>query len=307
MLRGLLLWGSENPFLAEHLPRLGFVRRAVRRFMPGETPEAAMEATLGIQSSRMTGVFTLLGENISAETEAEAVAEHYRGVLDQVRQRDLDVEISVKLTQLGVDLGKDIARSNLDRILSHASELGRFVWIDIESSAYTDVTLDLYREARGRYRDVGLCLQAYLYRTAADLEALMPLEPAIRLVKGAYAEPADVAFPKKRDVDRNYMELAGGLLDAVRDGKARAAFATHDSAIIRSVKDQAAVRAISRGDVEFQMLYGIATAEQKKLAGEGYRVEILISYGSAWFPWYMRRLAERPANVWFVVRKMVSS
>ncbi len=306
MLRGLLLWVSENPFFAQRLPRFRFVQRATRRFMPGETPEEAMTEALRLQRSRMSTVFTLLGESINEPREAVEVVEHYQAVLKELDRRDLDVEISVKLTQLGVDLGRDLAAANLEAILGVARELNRFVWIDMEASNYVDVTLEIYKGARTRYENTGLCLQAYLYRTAEDVEELLPLRPAIRLVKGAYAEPADVTFPRKKDVDKNYLELSVRLLDVVADGGVRAAFATHDGAVIERIKDEATTRGIPRGEVEFQMLYGINTREQDELAGEGYKVQALISYGSAWFPWYMRRLAERPANLWFVIRKMVS-
>ena len=305
MLRGLLLWGSKNRFLAERLPRFRFVQRAVRRFMPGETPEAAMTEALRLQKSRMSTLFTFLGENIAEPREALEVVEHYQEVLNELDRRDLDVEISLKLTQLGVDLGRDLAAANLETILSLAEELNRFVWIDIEASRYVDVTLDIYKGARARYENTGLCLQAYLYRTAEDLEELLPLQPAIRLVKGAYAEPADVAFPRKRDVDKKYLELSRRLLDIVANGGVRAAFATHDRTLVEKIQQEAAARGIPRGEVEFQMLYGINTSEQERLAGEGYKVKPLIAYGSAWFPWYMRRLAERPANLWFVVRTVV--
>lgn len=305
MLRRILLWASENPTLARRLPRLRFVQRAVRRFMPGETPEAAMTEALRLQKSGMSTVFTLLGENITEPREAVEVVEHYQQVLKQLDRRDLDVEISVKLTQLGVDLGQDLALANLEAILALAAELNRFVWIDIEASGYVDVTLEIYKVARARYENTGLCLQAYLYRTAEDLEDLLPLRPAIRLVKGAYAEPDDVAFPKKSDVDRNYLELSVRLLEVLSDGGVRPAFATHDGVLIEKIQGEAAARGIPRGEVEFQMLYGINVPEQERLSREGFKVQALISYGSAWFPWYMRRLAERPANLWFVVRKMV--
>jgi proline dehydrogenase len=226
--------------------------------------------------------------------------------LEEIADRELEAEISVKLTQLGIDIGPDVAAANLESILATAEEGGQFVWVDVESSGYVDRTLDLYRDARSRHMNTGICLQAYLYRTAADLAALLPIDPSIRLVKGAYAEPAEVAFPRKKDVDRNYVELAKTLLDEVRRGGVRAAFATHDERLIRGIEEEAAERGIARGDLEFQMLYGIGTAQQKELAAEGYKVEVLISYGTAWFPWYMRRLAERPANLWFVMRKMVS-
>ena len=307
MLRKLLLWGSENAFLTENLAGLAFVQRAVRRFMPGETSEAGIEEAVRLSASRITSVLTLLGENVTEADEAAEVARHYQGVLEAIADRGLEAEISVKLTQLGIDIGLDVAAANLESILATAEERGQFVWIDVESSGYVDRTLDLYRAARSRHVNTGICLQAYLRRTAGDLAALLPIDPSIRLVKGAYAEPPEVAYPRKKDVDRNYFELAKTLLDAVRGGGVRAAFATHDERLIRGIEKEAAERGIARGDLEFQMLYGIGTARQKGLAAKGYRVEVLISYGTAWFPWYMRRLAERPANLWFVMRKMGSS
>ena len=292
--------------MTEHVAHLAFVQRAVRRFMPGETSEAAFEEAVRLSASRITSVLALLGENVTEADEAADVARHYQAVLEEIADRELEAEISVKLTQLGIDIGPDVAAANLESILATAEEGGQFVWVDVESSGYVDRTLDLYRAARSRHMNTGICLQAYLYRTAADLAALLPIDPSIRLVKGAYAEPAEVAFPRKKDVDRNYVELAKTLLDEVRRGGVRAAFATHDERLIRGIEEEAAERGIARGDLEFQMLYGIGTAQQKELAAEGYKVEVLISYGTAWFPWYMRRLAERPANLWFVMRKMVS-
>ena len=205
-----------------------------------------------------------------------------------------------------MDLDKDMCRTNLEAIVAAGKVADRTVWVDIESSRYVDVTLELYRHALSLHSDVGLCLQAYLYRTADDLAELLPLNPSIRLVKGAYAEPPDIAFPKKKDVDENYLELSKVLLDAVRKGGTRAVFATHDDRLVRRIKRAAADRELARGDIEFHMLYGINSGVQESLAAEGHTVGALISYGSAWFPWYMRRLAERPANLWFVLRKAVS-
>jgi proline dehydrogenase len=311
MFRKLLLWGSENAFLSQRLARFGFVQRAVRRFMPGETSEAAIEEAVRLGALRITSVLALLGENVKEATEAADVARHYEVLLEEIARRGLEAEISVKLTQLGIDIAPDVAAANLERILAKAEERGQFVWIDVEGSGYVDRTLELYRNARSQHQNTGICLQAYLYRTGGDLAALLPISPSIRLVKGAYAEPVEVAFSRMKDVDRNYFELAKTLLDAVRPGGVpaggvRAAFATHDARLIRRIEAEAAERGIARGDLEFQMLYGVGTAHQKELAAKGYRVEVLISYGTAWFPWYMRRLAERPANLWFVMRKMVS-
>jgi proline dehydrogenase len=306
MFRKLLLWSSENEFMTERVARLAFVRRAVRRFMPGETSNHAIAEADKLSESRITSVLSQLGENVTEAAHATDVTRHYRTLLDEVAGRNLEAEISVKLTQLGIDIGTEVAAANLESILTTAEEHGQFVWIDIESSGYVDRTLEIYRAARARHANTGLCLQSYLYRTADDLAALLPLNPSIRLVKGAYAEPEDVAFPRKKDVDRNYLELARILLDEARRGTVRAAFATHDERLIGDIEGEASKRGITRGDLEFQMMYGVGVTNQKRLAAEGYRVEVLISYGTAWFPWYMRRLAERPANLWFVLRKMIS-
>ena len=306
MLRKLLLWGSENDFFSDRVARLGFVRRAVRRFMPGETSAEAIEEVVRLSVSRIRSVLALLGENVTEADEADDVTRHYEAVLKEIGARDLDAEISVKPTQLGIDIGEDVVAANLERILTTAKEHGHFVWIDMEGSDYVDRTLDLYRAARSRHTDTGVCLQAYLYRTAEDLAALLPINPSVRLVKGAYAESTKVAFPRKRDVDQNYLQLAQTLLDEIGSGGVRAAFATHDGALIRRIQEEAAQRGMTPGDVEFQMLYGIGTTSQEKLAAQGHEVRVHISYGTAWFPWYMRRLAERPANLWFVMRKMMS-
>ena len=307
MLRKLLLWGSESHFLSNRVASLAFVKRAVRRFMPGETSEDAIVEAVRLSALQITSVLALLGENVTEGDEAADVTRHYQGVLNEIASRDLDAEISVKPTQLGIDVGSDVVAGNLERILTTAEEHGHFVWIDMEGSAYVDRTLELYRAARSRHQNTGVCLQSYLRRTAGDLTALLPIDPSIRLVKGAYAEPKEVAFPRKSDVDDNYFRLAQMLLDEVQGGGGvRAAFATHDEELIRRIQEEAAQRGMTPGDSEFQMLYGIGTARQKELAAQGHRVRVHISYGTAWFPWYMRRLAERPANLWFVMRKMVS-
>jgi len=259
-----------------------------------------------LSTSRIRSVLALLGENVTEADEADEVTRHYEGVLKEIAARDLDAEISVKPTQLGIDIGSDLVAANLERILTIAEKHGQFVWIDMEGSGYVDRTLHLYRVARSRHMNTGICLQSYLRRTAGDLAALLPIKPSIRLVKGAYAESAEVAFPRKRDVDQNYLQLARTLLDEIRGGVVRAAFATHDERLMGRIQEEAAQRGMTPGDLEFQMLYGIGTTKQKELAAQGHRVQVHISYGTAWFPWYMRRLAERPANLWFVMRKTVS-
>jgi proline dehydrogenase len=304
MLRNALLWASTNPFLARRLPRYRFVKHAVRRFMPGETLDEALGEAARLKADGMPTTVTLLGENIEADSEAEAVLDHYLGVLEAVKGRGLDTEISLKLTQLGLDLNVDAARDRLER-LARACDQGSLVWVDMEGSDYTDVTLDVYRSVREDHQNVGLCLQAYLRRTVSDVENLLPLHPAIRLVKGAYKEPPEIAFPKKSEVDANYVRVAGMMLRARKEGKmGRPVLGTHDPRMVAEVNRLSRELGLAKDAYELAMLYGIQRSEQERLAREGYTLRVLVSYGEAWFPWYMRRLAERPANVWFVVKQM---
>ena len=302
ILRNLLLAASESRWLRERAVKFPFVRRAVARFMPGETFEDALAASraLGVGT-----VLTRLGENLRNAAEAADVARHYREVLDRVRQEGLDVEISVKLTQLGLDFSREECEGHLHALASHARELGNWVWVDMESTAYTEVTLDVFRRLRGAFPNTGLCVQSYLYRTAADVETLIALGAGIRLVKGAYKEPPDKAFPKKEDVDETFYRLAERLLSPeAREKGVRAIFGTHDPVLIRRIEALGRSLGLKPGEIEFQMLYGIGRSEQLRLAAAGYRFRVLISYGEAWFAWYMRRLAERPANVLFVLRSL---
>jgi proline dehydrogenase len=303
VLRTLLLSASESRWLREKAVRLPFVRRAVSRFMPGETFEDALAAS---RSLGVGTVLTRLGENLRNAAEAADVAGHYREVLDRVRQEKLDVEISVKLTQLGLDFSCDECEAHLHGLAAHAKELGNWVWVDMESTAYTEVTLEVFRRLREAFPNTGLCVQSYLYRTPGDVAALIALGAGVRLVKGAYREPPDKAYPKKEDVDESYFRLAGELLSpAAREKGVRAIFGTHDPVLIRRIEALGQSLGLAPNDVEFQMLYGIGRSEQLRLAAAGYRFRVLISYGEAWFPWYMRRLAERPANVLFVLKSLV--
>ena len=237
--RDFFLACSTSPWLRERATRYGFVRRAVSRFMPGEAPSDAIGAALALRDRSIGSVFTYLGENVSDPAEAQSVAEHYLDLLERIRKSGLAADVSVKLTQLGLDLSPDLCHANLKRIVEHCD--GKSVlWIDMEASNYVDATLALYRRARAAYPNVGVCLQAYLYRTAEDLRSLVPLGAAIRLVKGAYKEAADRAFPRKKDVDENYFALAERLLAReARDAGARAAMATHDLALIRRIIEHA--------------------------------------------------------------------
>ena len=306
-MRSALLWVSENEWCSKTLPRYGFVRRAVRRFMPGETLGEALDAAAGLKKGRgIPTLITFLGENVADRAEARAVADHYVDAAVQVASRGLDAELSVKPTHLGLDLGIDVAEENLRRITRAAEDEGNWVWMDMEYSRYVDPTLELYRSIRADHARFGICLQSYLYRTPADLESLIPMGPAIRMVKGAYAEPAELAFPDKKDVDQAFFDLTVRMLapDAQEAGL-RAGLATHDASLIARIEAWAQSNGVAPEGYEYQMLYGIAEQEQRRLAGAGRGVRVLISYGEHWFPWYVRRLAERPANVGFVLRSLL--
>ncbi|MGD2045071.1 MAG: proline dehydrogenase family protein [Gemmatimonadota bacterium] len=302
MLRSALLWASTNPFLAERLPRYGFVRRATRRFMPGEGLEDALGAAKELEAGGITSTLTLLGEHLTSATSADGVLEHYEAVLAAIAENGLDAEISVKPTQVGLDFG---AAETHDRIEKLVRSTDTTVWIDMEHSPQVDETLDIYRSLRKEHENVGVCLQSYLRRTESDLDTLLPVDPSIRMVKGAYMEPPEVAFPNKADVDRNFVRLTSKLMRARSQGaRGRVMVASHDDKMIAEANRLAFELGLGKDAYEFSMLYGIATGEQKRLVRAGYRVRVLISYGSAWFPWYMRRLAERPANLWFVVKQL---
>lgn len=315
---------AQSVWLREHAMRWRFVRRASKRFLPGERAEDALAAAIELAALGIGAMPSRVGENITVATEATAVADHYVGVLAQVRAANLPGSLSIKPTQLGLDLDAEICYQNLVRILdARANNSGLraqqaaplqpqfntvdpgIIWIDMESSAYTDRTLELFRRVRASHSNVGVCLQAYLRRTPADLESLLPLGAAIRLVKGAYAESADVAFAAKSDVDAAFFALTQRMFaaDSIAAGN-RPALATHDSRMIARIIQLSKTAKVPQSRFEFQMLYGIQRELQKQLARDGFAVNVLISYGTYWFPWYMRRLAERPANVWFVVRNI---
>ena len=307
LMRSMLLAASQNVWLREHAVNYPFVRRSVSRFMPGETLEAALAAAQALHLKNIGSIFTHLGENVRDRDEARKVTDHYLEVLDRIHQSNLPTEVSVKLTQLGLDLAPEFCRDNLQQIIRREAPSAT-VWVDMEASNYVDATLDIYKSALKGHPNVGLCLQSYLHRTQKDLADLLPLHPAIRLVKGAYKEPPEIAFPKKADVDENYFVIAQELLRTQSAGGcARAAFGTHDVALIRRLADFASQQGYAKSSLEVQMLYGIQRAEQERLAREGYRSIVLVAYGSYWYPWFVRRLAERPANLWFMLRNVFSS
>lgn len=305
-MRRLLLWMARNKWLRDRLPKLWFAKRAVRRFMPGEDEASALDAAAKFRAESITSMFTRLGENITKLEEGDEVTEHYIGVMADIRARDLDGEVSVKLTQLGYDIDIERTLAHAVRLAATAAETGKTLWIDMEGSAYAEGTIAFYERLKATSPNTGLCLQSYLRRTAADVQRLLPLDPQIRLVKGAYAEPVSIAYQTRHDVDANFVALAVALLEGTRRGhKVRLGLGTHDVRVIEQIAEHAAAMGLPKSSFEIQMLYGIRMDQQRRFAKEGYLVRDLIAYGQAWYPWYMRRLAERPANVIFALRQMI--
>ena len=311
MTRSVLLWMARNPWLRSRLPRLGFVRRAVRGFMPGEDAESAFAAAAGLAAGGQGILFTRLGENLSELAEADDVAAHYRGLLEREASLDREgslprpPELSVKPTQLGLDIDREACFGHLDALAARAADAGTWLRLAMEGSTYVDATLDLYERLRAEHANVGICLQAYLKRTPADLRRLLPLTPAVRLVKGAYDEPATIAHRRRPEVDAAYQALALVLAEAARDGRARCALGTHDSGLIERIAAFAETAGVARASIEVHMLYGIRARELARLQAAGFPAFTLIAYGAFWYPWYMRRLAERPANVLFALRQLL--
>ena len=308
VMRKVLLAMSTSTFLREQATKRSFVRKSVSAFMPGEKVEDALGAATSLAPQRINTILTRLGEGVTRLDEAERVTQHYLDVLDKVKAAGLDAQISVKPTQLGLDLDPEQCQRNLDRICEKAARLHNVpVWIDMENSPYVDPTLKLFRASKAKYPGVGIAIQAYLYRSAQDIESLIPLGPAVRMVKGAYLEPPEVAYPKKADVDENFYTLCCRLMaaDAQKSGTLLH-IATHDVALADRLLAFIDQHKVPVSAYEFAMLYGIQPGLQRRLVESAAPLRVLISYGDYWFPWYMRRLAERPANVWFVLKSLVA-
>jgi len=305
VMRKALLAASTNAWLRDHVTKWGFVRQSVKRFMPGEQFEDALAAGKQQHELGINTIFTKLGENLTRAEEFEEVTQHYLDAYDKIAAAGIDGQVSVKPTQLGLDLDRALCERNMDRLLERAEQRDNFLWIDMEGSPYVDPTIELYKRARAQSARVGIAIQAYLYRSPKDLESLIPLGPTVRIVKGAYLEPPTIAYPKKSDVDDAFFTLCTRLMapDAQKTGSL-VHIATHDVALAERLLAYIRQQNVPKSSYEFAMLYGIQRSQQLKLARDGQRLRVLISYGEYWFPWYMRRLAERPANVWFVVRTM---
>jgi proline dehydrogenase len=276
-------------------------RRLAARFVAGDTFADGLEAGRRINREGIAVTFDRLGESVTSLAEAEVSRDEYLRVLDEIFANHLDANVSIKLTQFGMDISEQACRANVEQLVRRARERNGFVRVDMESSEYTERTLRLVSDLHAQYETVGTVIQAYLRRSEKDIEMLCGQGIRVRLCKGAYLEPADVAFQEKSEVDRNFVHLMRILLAA----GTYPAIATHDEKIIQDAKGFASARNLSRDSFEFQMLYGIRRDLQRRLVAEGYRLRLYVPFGKAWYPYFMRRLAERPANVLFLARNLL--
>ncbi len=295
--RRAILSLSANPMIARAVTRYGAALGAYR-FVAGETLDEALAAVRALNAEGMRATLDCLGEAVTSGEAARRAASTYLEALDRIAAAGADSHVSLKLTQFGLDIDPALCRANLEAVLERARLHGNFVRIDMEDSRHTQATIDLYKAVRQKYDNVGIVIQAYLYRSEADVRELAALGANLRLCKGAYNEPASVAFPRKRDVDANYRRLAEFYL---LSGNFLAA-ATHDEALIEHVIAFAAAKGVPRGRFEFQMLYGIRRDLQRRLVARGFGVRVYVPFGTEWYAYFMRRLAERPANLAFFLR-----
>jgi proline dehydrogenase len=299
--RAAILHAAESARLQRLVQRHG-KRVGAARFVAGETLDECVAVLRKLNDSGLRANTTLLGEAIPNVEGAAAVTDEYEQILERLVAEKLKANVALKLTHLGLAFDEEVTYGNVERLVARAGELGNFIRIDMEQSDYVDVTLRIYERLRDAGHDsVGTVLQSYLYRTADDLERLLPRTPSLRVVKGAYLEPAAIAYPEKRDVDRAFVELVQRGLR----GGAYIAVATHDEGIIRQVQAFATGEDISRDRFEFQMLYGVRPGLQRSIAAEGYKVLVASPFGPDWYPYLMRRLAERPANLGFFLKNLV--
>jgi proline dehydrogenase len=303
LLRKTFLVMSENRGMHRFVVGNGLTRKMSRRFIAGEMLDEALGSIRELNAKGILATLDLLGESVESEAEARQAGADYEAILDRLAESGLKANVSLKPTQMGMDLGDAFCREIIAKVVAKAKSHGNFVRIDMEGSAYTQRTIDMFKDLLAEYgRDhVGIVLQAYLYRTEADVEEMIRLGARVRLCKGAYKEPAEVAFPEKADVDANYVKLAKRL---VKDGH-YPGLATHHEPMIQAVKDYVAAEGIGRERFEFQMLYGIRRDLQESLVKEGFNMRCYVPYGTQWYPYFMRRLAERPANVWFIMSNML--
>ena len=305
MLRAALLYLAAKRQLGQRLDRLPLTRRLVRRFVAGTTADDAFALIGRIQNAGLLSAITYLGENVLTGAEARRAADVYLGLVDEIKRQNLRCVPSLKLTHLGLDLSEALCRENLERVLERSQTSGMLCWIDMESSAYTAPTLALYESVRPRYPNAACVIQSYLRRSEGDIRRLARMGATIRLCKGAYREPAHLAFPTKREVDENYARLLDLLLspDALASGT-YPAFATHDERLIWRAARRAGDLGIPPEKFEIQMLFGIRQDLHVRIRDQGLQLRILVSFGEEWYGYFMRRLAERPANLLFLLKNL---
>ncbi|HJT67733.1 MAG TPA: proline dehydrogenase family protein [Pyrinomonadaceae bacterium] len=301
--RSALIWLSRQEGLKEFATRFGFFKKLTTRFVAGDTIDEAVTYIRELNAENCTASFDHLNESVGSETEAEAEVTEYLNILAKISETGIRSNVSIKLTQFGLGLDPELAYRNARRVVEDARNRGNFVRVDMEDSSVTQVTIDIFKRLRSEFdlNDVGIVLQSYLRRTYADAQELVKLPARIRICKGAYNEPPEVAFPDKKDVDANYIKVMQLLLSS----GTYHGIATHDPKMIDATVDFVKREGLSKDKFEFQMLFGIRRDLQRQLARDGYNVRIYVPYGKHWYPYFMRRLAERPANVWFVMKNLV--
>jgi proline dehydrogenase len=299
--KSALLYLSKSDGFKSFLTRFKSFNNVTRRFVAGERLGDAVDAIRALNGNGIRGSFDHLGESISSETETAREVAEYRDIIEGIAVGGLKSGVSVKLTQLGLDINLDVCYANSRAIVEAARARSIFVRIDMEDSTKTDATLTVFKRLRADFDNVGIVIQSYLRRSERDVEELLKMGAAIRLCKGAYNEPPSVAFPVKGDVDANYLKLMRALLSS----GTYHAIATHDEQMIAKTKEYANKIALGCNGFEFQMLYGVRRDLQQSLVREGYKMRVYVPYGRFWYPYFMRRLAERPANIWFVIRNMI--
>jgi proline dehydrogenase len=301
----LLLYLSKASWARQIVTQISLARSVAKRFVAGENIAEALATVQTLNAKGMSVTMDFLGESVNSAEEAAAARDEILAMLSAIEANKLNANVSVKLSQLGLRIDQSLALENVRTLLSQAERYNNRVRIDMEESALTDVTLDIYRRLRdegGFGHRVGIVIQSYLYRSAQDVAELVDEGAWVRLCKGAYAEPSDMAFPQKADTDANYIKLTQMMLnETARKNGVYLAVATHDERMIQATLDYVQAENISPQAFEFQMLYGVRRELQEKLVADGYRVRIYVPYGTAWYPYFMRRLAERPANLWFFV------
>ncbi len=305
LLRDAFLLMSTNPLMRAFVVGFPLSRRVSRRFVAGETLPEAIDVVQKLNRQGMSVTFDHLGESVTTESEAREAKDEYLRALDAIAASQVSSQVSVKLTQMGLDLSPDLCLEHMRQIIARAKTIPTFVTIDMEDSGHTQITLDIFKTLCAEFDNVGAVLQAYLYRSEADMHMLAALGANVRLCKGAYKEPPQVAFPKKKDVDANMIKLAEIFLGPTgQQNGAYLALATHDEKVIRWAREYTTAHQIDPQRFEFQMLYGIRPDLQRQLAQAGYTMRVYVPYGTHWYPYFMRRLAERPANVIFLISNL---